>query len=337
MLSHCASKYALAISDPWHPDAQGACIPRFPARPSQKVTSFLRGNAVIGTGGTAIILVSPTLANDATMVWTSSGVFAGNANAAITAATPGIVSYPMPNLPYLASQLSVGSSNVSPVVAGRIVSCSLKASYIGTVLNSSGLYYGICTPDHENVNGISIGSFSETEVKPVRPGSSIEIVCSGQSDAEVSYSGNASLAAAEETLSTLWPFSNGNQFSATDTSGAAIMKIAVTGVPNENIYWEIVLHAEYVGTVTSGKLTPSHTDSRGFEMVQQAAANLATKKVASPGSSLKKLMIEGVREAAHALAPGAGQLLKAGVKAAAYRAGGYALSAAAAGSGLFLL
>lgn len=339
-MSPCAQKYALAICDPWNPDAQGACIPRFPARPSQKVTCFYRDTAYIGTAGAGQIMFSPTISNNSTSVFYTTAAYTGTTATSILTTTTGITSASVANLPYTSNQLigTPGSAFLSPSVTGRIVSVSLRAQYTGTILNCAGMWRSLSSPDHENLNGINVGDYTEAEIKAIRPNNGCTVIASAVSDRETEYSKSQWLSQAEDDLATIYPYSNGNALNSTETTiGAPVLKIGFTGTPGESIYFEIVLHVEYVGVLTSGRVTPSHTDSRGFEMVQQAAARIPMAKIAAPNAPLKSLMIEGLREAAKALAPGAGQLLKAGVKAAAYRAGGYALSHAAAASGLMIL
>jgi len=62
-LSMCAATYAAAIANPWSPDAQGACIPRHPARPSQKPMTKCT-QQISFSNQYNLIYVLPTLAND---------------------------------------------------------------------------------------------------------------------------------------------------------------------------------------------------------------------------------------------------------------------------------
>lgn len=287
-----------------------------------------------------MLVVMPTLSNGAPVAYYSTSAFAGNGSTLLAVATVGLASVSMPNLPYTTAQLigTSGSTSVSPAVAGRIVSCSVKGQYTGTVLNASGLYYSLCTPDHENINGLSMSDFAETSIKAVKPGNFVEVVAAGQSDAEVSYSNNQSLSTLESELLCLYPFCNGNAFNTSDTDiGAPIMKIVINGVAGQTMFFEIVTHAEYVGYLTSGRITPSHTDSRGFEIVQQAAASIPMRKLGNPTAAVKDLMIAGIHDAARALAPAAGQLVRRGVRNVAMKIGGRIMSTTASAAGLGLL
>lgn len=68
-LSDCVYKYKVAISDPWNLQADGACIPRHPTRPSQKVKLFTRVPITMTSGGKLYIAVVPCLAKDIATVY----------------------------------------------------------------------------------------------------------------------------------------------------------------------------------------------------------------------------------------------------------------------------
>jgi len=156
-LSHCAAKYALAIFDPWNPDAQGACIPRHPSRPSQKITLFSKTQVQFGKlGNIGAIFMTPSLTSDAPTLFYSPEDFPVTSLPSSSA----IFAYSLPwltpvfgNAPYTASQLTetASTSAGAPQASGRIVSHGVSISYKGVTFNEGGIYTLFASPNHDNM------------------------------------------------------------------------------------------------------------------------------------------------------------------------------------------
>jgi len=66
---------------------------------------------------------------------------------------------------------------------------------------------------------------------------------------------------------------------------------------------EYIQHLEFVGPLTSALHTPTHSDSVGFEVVQNAAARLPAARVESPGTSILTLMGREIKQVLMEQAP----------------------------------
>lgn len=224
-LSHCALKYALAISDPWHKDAQGACVPRHPSRPSQKITEFSRFQITVG-GGTNVnasvgaIYILPSLANDSPAI-----LYADNITqlGALPTATQIQALVPFmkaitPNSPYNSSQLTTTlGSSAGPAAQGRIVSSGVSIQYMGSELNMGGIYSMYVSPNHDNMasyNGAALASYDETLIERITTKRQW-LVTSGLDETELVYNLSTAIDTTGTTLVTplVYPFSNGQVFS----------------------------------------------------------------------------------------------------------------------------
>lgn len=321
----------MAIADPFSREAAGACVPTFPARSSRKTTTWMRINGAIGSNGYGVFYWAPTLSNNAQCYWVSNAPFTGvGQDLSVTSLTTGISSGVMANGPYNSVDLigTSGSGATPSNAAGRIVSAGLKLQYTGTQLNMSGQMFGMCSPDHQNLNGEDVTPYKEAEIRPCTR-TPIVLQTAGISAEEVSYGPFKSFGTLEQDISTIYPFSGGQHSNATDSFlGAPIFKVVVTGVPGETFYVECVQHAEYIGQLAAIGQTESHADARGFEVVQQAASSLAERRISQPGISMKGAMMDGIRDAIHSLRPGAIQLTRRVVGNGVEMAGRFAIKSA---------
>lgn len=311
-LSHCAAKYAVAISDPWNPEAQGCCIPTFPSKASQKSTAWVRSTVTIGTAGFGFVAISPCLANNQSAIYTSSASYVAS-NIGINSAniTSGAVLTASLNTPWTSTQLTSGASSSPPPVSGRIVSAGLSIQYTGTVFSQGGESYSLVEPNHGNINGMgtaALGAYQECVVTRV-DSKKLWLATAGIDAQEVQYPANYEEATA--SLQPVYPFSQGQTLdSSLVNSGAVIMGFLIQGPANNTFQVEYVQHMEFIGANTSTMATPTHSDARGFEMVNTASNRLAQLKVSHPTQSLPKLMNHALAEVAHEIAPYA----RAGVK-----------------------
>jgi hypothetical protein len=97
---------------------------------------------------------------------------------------------------------------------------------------------------------------------------------------------------------------------------------------NANVFQiEYVQHVEFVGPLTSALHTPTHSDSRGFEIVSTAAQRLPAARVENPSAAISSLMFKELKQVAMEAAPVA---VRMGANLASR--GAYALAGMAANS-----
>jgi len=302
-LSACALKYALACTDPFDPNAQGACIPSFPALDSHKTHGFVRIDGQIGTLGVGWIVVAPTLANNTPIAFYTNSSFTladttvlSGPNVLQTGVSPAF----MGNLPYAASDLVHTVSTNNPAVAGRIVSCGVSIQYTGTTLNESGLSYCYRSPSHVNVVA-KTGGQNATETSDLSQFIEVgiesfdrmrcEVVDFATSSNETGYSGANELSLDGEVGTVCcYPYTQGNQHQNNQRSvsynsvavGCPTMVIMVTGVAGQSFHCDVICHVEYIGRKAASSATPSHADPVGFQHVLTALQNIQTMKTANP-------------------------------------------------------
>lgn len=305
-LSKCALKYALALTDPFDPNAQGACIPSYPALDSFKTHGFVRFDGVIGTAGFGFIAVSPTLASDMPVAFVSNGSFTLSAATCLSASntlSTGVSRVYMPNLPVSSTDLVFTANNNNATVSGRIVSCGVSVQYTGTTLNESGLVYCYRSPTHNNVVVIpgtptsagtdTISAYTEVGIESFDR-MRCELVDFAASAQETAYPTSSELSSDSEVATLcVSPFSQGNQYLngaftqsvGSVRMGSCTMVIMVTGKSQEPFHCDLITHIEYTGQKVASLVTPSHADPAGFQSVLTACQNIQSIKTANPKMS----------------------------------------------------
>lgn len=241
-ISHCAAKYALAISDPWAKDAQGACVPRHPSRPSQKITEYNRFQLTLGGSSAAnatvgAIFVLPSLANDAPTILYADNIAQLGAlptAAQIQALLP-FMRVVNPNSPYSSASFTETFGPASgPSVQGRIVSSGISIQYMGSELYMGGTYSMFVSPNHDNLaayNGSALASYDETLIERITQKKQW-LVTSGIDEGELVYNLNTAIDSTGTSLVTplVYPYSNGQTFnSSTLTSQwSGVLSVATT-------------------------------------------------------------------------------------------------------------
>lgn len=335
-LSHCAMKYALAIADPWDPNAEGCCVPRHPSRPSYKVRGFARFTVTIGSGGVGFAQFIPCLANNAVCLVYTTSAYTGTSFVPVVSGstsgspnTVGVVQGFMSNLPFnIASMVEVGAYE-TPSVNGRLVSCSMSWQYTGTVSNMGGLCYSLVHPDHSSLNNIadSVPSFAETTVART-DAKRHWLGLSGIDDVECSYSEHHGSGSARAQVAIVCPFSNGEAIDGTNTTiGGNPAVVYFTGTAGNTFEVELVQHCEFTGISAQASVTPTHADSVGYETVQAASSRLPSLQAANPTTSRKSLMSQALSTVGRELAPvirvGAENFIAAAARGVAGAAMGY--------------
>lgn len=308
-LSECAARYAVAIADPWSPQAEGACVPTHPSRPSQKVTAYRKGNVVIGEDGYGFVAVAPCLVNDQPCIWhTNQGTYTGDvANCSADSPALGVGSSHLTNNPYTTSQFTdVAAGRFAIPVSGRIVSAGLSVEYTGTELDRAGNTVCFVDPDHNSVAGLQYTAIETRRESSYETNGASRMKCSisacGLTEKELQYTDPQSNFTQPQQILTTYPFSPPLSTVGTyDTYlGAPMMIVWVTGTPGSTWHYEYVQHSEFIGSVCDPVLTSNITDAKGFELVSSAASLIPMLKKQNPKVNLRKLMRGALVTAARA-------------------------------------
>lgn len=310
-LGDCAWKYLQSFVDPFSQEARGACVPSTPSEPSQKVTAYIRGSGIIGTGGYGFVSMAPGLSNDAPCVYYSSGVggsiYSLNllslppTDQSLSAAATGNGYHPaiayFSQIPYTFSQVTkdVGLQTATTLeLTGRIVSASMRVTYTGTALNQSGLIVGVYDPNGNPISGnpsawgvadtagynmTSAMSLASTEIEHNnRKG--LTLVITPPFDSADGYSSDLHTPGYIN-----WPWSREYEVNSADqyypNPSAAIMLTGASGSP---FFFECVQHIEYRGPlVNQGMLTPNDPDPVGESAVRDIVSRARQMAADEPG------------------------------------------------------
>lgn len=291
-LSHVASRYLESFVSPFSTSVSQACVPKNPATRSYKVTGFMRGTAYIGDAGMGFVALSPTLCNDRPCVFYSplnygmSTVAPPPNDMTFTASSAGGGQYPanavMGNLPYSYSSLTTANATNTNDIVGRVVSASLRVYYTGTTLAEAGQYLAFSDPDNLNVlgeqhaynvnsNGYNATTLSQKdacEITSVRRDKEISLVVLGVNEDMDDYARSNT----HEIRKTFPYSSNAHYTDSTGTpqkAGIAPALIMVTGTADQPLYFEVVIHAEYIGPgVVQALLSDTIVDVVGYDAVK---------------------------------------------------------------------
>lgn len=303
-LSACAAHYGLAIASPFNPKAAGACVPSFPARPSQKTAAKLVGQCTVGSAGFGFVVVAPVVCNDQPSVFSTNSAYPSTSiSATFAAAVPAQqTAANFSTLPFDATQVNDGNTAFNSNVAGRIVSVGLRIRYVGTELSRGGTIYGVHHPDHQSINGNTVSMFASLKecIKEPVTRKWVEIVASAIDPNETAYpdavpwnyNGNM------QSIMNKYPFSQGQILSGTgaDASmGAPILGFIITGEIGNVFEWEVIEHVEYVGRPAQSMLTLSHADAEGTSTITEVAASVNATRAGS-GESQSAAFLRGLND-----------------------------------------
>lgn len=320
-LSNAASKYLHCNLKPFDINSKATGVPRPGSLPSYKVTGYLRGTAYVGGKGFGFVTISPTLANNTSCVQYTNSSYDSEVISYIGTDAPGVDTYIgnanspasaiMSNLPFTVSNLTQTTTSGLVGVEGRISSVSLSATYVGTVLTKSGQFYtysdpdcipvvcqahDLATPPSGEPTVATLSSKEACEIRPVgnRP---VRLLVVPQSPNLSDYPNNSS-----NLLRKVYPYSQGNSQIA--NRGLPMAVIAFTGSPGSPIFWEAVIHCEYVGpSVPQSSLTPSYSDAVGFDTVQMILQKAVRNNATDPYKTLEQCIKEEMRNEKVAEAP----------------------------------
>lgn len=303
-MTECGYKYMLAVANPFDPRSQGACIPSFPSRRSQKVAMTCRGTMTIGTTGYGVIYMAPSIANDAPAIFYTNSTYNG-----LSTDTPVLVngditsgewSVTNPIGPYSRANVTNASIENSNATSGRIVSAGLRVSYTGKVTDMSGTILCYTNPDHSNMCSYSLGAtqaLPEAKIERVSTKPCYLIATPVDVD-ETEYNFGASATAAQ----TFYPFNGGNATTRSFSNGTyeygpMIGVVFATGEPGSTFFFEYIQHTEFIGPQTQAAQTPNAVDHPAFEAVLSAATQSSGTGGTLPGKSFTQSVIDRTKEA----------------------------------------
>lgn len=275
-LTKCARKMAAAAADPFSTMALGACVPIFPARDSQKRHGNIRATfTTTTTNHFGWVAFAPTLACDVDCCYTNGSTTTYDNGIKCTGAlSTDVHSHKMTDMgPGVASLLG-GSLLTASSVTGRIVASGLRVRYVGREDARSGSIIMFCDDQHSTVENLKHDNLQQLKYSvsfPVsREWTSINVI-PGTPD-EMNYAklrpGIAN-DGDEEKRHVSFPLCE-NAVNTKGAQGAPIMGCYVYGCAAQTFEFEIITHAEYIGSGVRSVSTPNEVDSKGIEVVQEA-------------------------------------------------------------------
>lgn len=284
-IQECTYKYMLAKTNPWSPEAAGACVPMDNMAMSQKNHAFMRQTVTVGINGIAWVAILPCLANDTPCIYYTLTNFAGDGSTPINIGTsmtaiPAQASFAYLPTPYTSAQLLDTGSAATPVaVKGRIVSAGFKFWYSGTELERSGWMAPYVSPQHGTIEGYSVNgliSWQTTNVIPTNSSKKHQSCVYGVRDAEFAYPVSVpSLTVSYDSVAALYPYSSGIPLSHNAAQGAPIAVVMFRGQPGQTYEFEYCQHSEYVGQPCNFAATKNSSDPEGATLVNEAIQAVA--------------------------------------------------------------
>lgn len=286
--SECGAKYIMCLKNPFDMFCVGACVPRTPARPSQKISYRKRFNVSTGVEGMGFVLLCPTVSNDLPAAYATNSSY--TQPTAIKISTDGVGAPGIYNdgLPYSQSLFNVGPQSVVPQIQGRIISVGLRWRYTGTVLNQGGSLYSFVDPNHGNCNNSTLDIITgkaECVSHPVSKGWQ-NLVLSAVEEAELAYGSPNELRGINDDkalLGAVYPFSNYNTLSNIAQGymgGCPALIVFYSSVPI-TFECEMITHVEYIGKSVQSTLSPSHGDDEALNIGMEAAGSTLREQVSS--------------------------------------------------------
>jgi len=320
---------ALAISEPFHPKAPGVSNAAGFVNMTQKATGHIRLNMAVGTAGEGYLILSPTAANDAPLIYATNSSFGGNSSTLLTANNVFAAGWSNPiycaNLPYSASDLCPTSGTANPPCQSRVVAVAIRITYSGPVLSRGGFYYMLTDPTHNGLAGISlaeIGTFKEAQVVPITENCE-ELTIHPINASEDHFPDSESTVSVNWTQASIYPFSSGDtQFpttfrgptvytktigaggiNASANIGSPPMVIGIQSSAGATFIVEVVIHVEYVGSKPAPMATPNYPDHVGAQLVKHAASQLTHRVMNNRRKSRRSHMMEALQSVAKYAAP----------------------------------
>jgi hypothetical protein len=261
-VSKCGMDYGLALMDPFHPDARGACIPDMEAIPARRLTTYGRFSGVVGTNGFGYATFTPfnAVVSDAACVYTSIAGTVDTANSVFDAMTDSSFTS---NSPLIVSNIGIDQ------VQYRLVGAGIRVLDTSPALTSSGIVCTVTCPTRD---------LNDTKFNDARRFVGTTVNRFARSTSQVNY--YPSVPADMEYQSTA--------SAANPIKCAVIVEASSSISPNLTFDGEFIAHFELVGFTTSKE--PVHTDIQTYAIMRQQAGNVAndpTKTTKSKNSIYK--------------------------------------------------
>jgi len=254
-IEDCTQEYLLALLNPY--DSYGACIPSsFPLK-SQKVHAFRRQTLTLGTTGVGFVAVRACAANDLVSMIYTTATSVGTSGTVLGSFT-NLGGVAMTKLPYNNADFTAGN------VQARLVSMGLRVMYMGREDARQGKISTVETPDHEDVTALAGSSLANFEnLQRTRP---------PQDWVYINYSGPVRPQDIEFEAD---PYSLGPEY---------ILCHFIEGAAGDIYDFEFYQNFEYIGRSAVGK-TQNHTDTQGYNKVQQVMKTVASEKPIEPSQA----------------------------------------------------
>lgn len=246
-LSECSRKYLQAQTNPFSPKLVNACVPDLYDIPSFKDRLTARGTASIGTAGFGFVQImsARTLVYDPSSIFYSTATFTGTATS-LTATGVGVGT--MSQSHYAGSQFGVDA------IQARRVGLGLRIRYLGTTLNQSGRVVLYRPRPSGTTNGLTASTVLQDRRAISQPTGRNWHCIAWQADTTDDYR---------------YIFTDPTAFQEDPD-----LLITFEGVPGSGYEYEVVTHAEYVGTLSG--VSPSESDIQGMSCVRQAINSVDT-------------------------------------------------------------
>lgn len=243
----CAANFGRLLADPFVAE-HAACLPIYPTPSSLKLTTFMKGVAVCGSGTVAGVTFCPerAVANDTVSLAYTSAAYAGSTTPDLAAGTGKVLV--TSNSPFADTEFGATDTKLQY----RVVAAGLRIKYIGTALNAGGTLLAYSHPEHK-----SMESASETDI--------------------LSHDGATTLDAVHGKWHELtWAPIDADYRSGASGAGQPSMTVYFgSSATNNVIYFEAIAHYEVIGSGARGK-TPSHPAPRQAMAVIDAAVSAPT-------------------------------------------------------------
>lgn len=310
----CEARYALACIDPFHPQADGACVPKVPARASYKTSARLYGTFEMGQGSNAMgyCVAKPTIANDLDCVAHTLG--ASTQGEIITDAeepASKLTIHQLGELPLANKYLVAADERSSPEAKGRIISAGLRVRYIGDQDSMNGVLYAWSAPSHESIERMTANDFKKQancrRIPITRKW--VTVNASAIDDHELNYSMDKypsylQLTSGTQTIDrdnivrgVCYPFSDGSRVgtlpneATNDLKGVPIMGFIYIGTEGKpaKFEWEYIQHTEFAYRIEHQLETPNHVGVRS-ELIA-SNINVGKSKATKSASDEEKLAV----------------------------------------------
>lgn len=289
----------MACADPFNPNAAGACVPTFPARPSRKSHYKTRFSIVTNADGIGFCLIAPCLANNGRCYYYTGSTYNPALSGVINISDTGVVYNAMPTT-WDTSYLGSTSSSVRPTVAARIVSFGGRIRDIGPDLYRAGTVTLFVDSSHLNLNLASMSALrgrNDCIIQAWKDREWVELVTAATSPNETAYP-NINLDQANTNTDAIlcsYPFSGGSSITANTPYGGACMLIYIEGASGSRTFEvELMMHTESVGDLESTAYTSSHADAEGTATVNEVLSNSYSER-ADTGESHFSSMLNQLR------------------------------------------